>query len=208
MDRREFLHITALGSAAGVASFTGIGLLWDDSPDARADTGADSPTDRSPSTASPRPGTDDPGTERPTDAPTGTEPGGSDGTATESPATAESPPTSETESQTATESPTARTPTDGTAATETGTPEPWRSVDVRYRAYDEDRAVYINVENGNDYAVEVTVTVSWGFDDGSETSETRAPQLEAGEYWAEEVRADAGDRTVRSLGYRDDVQKL
>lgn len=188
MNRREFLHITALGSATGVLSFTGLGLVWDGAPgERRSNSATASPSTDAPSTSAATPTTspDDRGpTPTDTDARTATD------ARTDRPSTTEPSPT-------ATETP----------SSATTTPEPWREVDVRYRAYDENRKVYVNVENGNDYAVEVTVTISWGFEDGSETSDTRVVELDAGEYWAEEVRADAGERSVESWGRQHTVER-
>lgn len=190
MDRREFLHITALGSAAGVFSFTGLGLVWEDAPgEEHSNSATASPSTDAPSTSATTPTTStDDRDPTSTDADARTE--------TDRPSTTEPSPT-------ATETPSSATTETRPSAT---TPGPWREVDVRYRAYDENRKVYVNVENGNDYAVEVTVTISWGFEDGSETSETRVVELDAGKYWAGEVRADAGERSVESWGHQHTVE--
>ena len=207
MNRREFLHITALGSAAGVLSFTGLGLLWPDDARETAPTGeaTDSPTAVPP--RSPTRSTDDPpsGTRR-----TGVDDADGPGATTE-PTDAERP-TSTTEPAAPTETP---EPTDTAAPTEppsspepaTATPAPWREVESKFTPVDEGREVYVFVENGNDYAVEVVVTVSWDFEDGSEAEETRTVRLDAGGYWNESLYADANGRTVDGWGRRLSVRR-
>lgn len=205
MDRREFLHITALGSAAGVLSFTGLGLVWEDAPgEGHSNSATVSPSTDAPSTSAAAP-TTSPDDQYPTPTDTDAQTDTDTRTDTDAPTGTDRPSTTEP-SPTATE--TSSSATTETSSSATTTPEPWREVNVRYRAYDENRKVYVNVENGNDYAVEVTVTISWGFEDGSETSETRIVELDAGAYWAGEVRAEAGERSVESWGHQHTVETL
>lgn len=183
MNRREFLHITALGSAAGVMSFTGLGLLWkDDGPTDPTDDGHASPiaaNSSSTGTANASPTPDD-SSDAPTETPRATDDlqGTDTGTA-------------------GTTSP----------AGPTGTPEPWRGVEADFTPLDDDQEVYVQLKNENPYAVDVTVTITWGYDDGTGATEVQTVEMDAESFWSGSIYRDAGDRTVERWGHELDVEK-
>lgn len=210
MDRREFVHITALGSAAGVLSFTGLGLLWgsDDADGSSHDGGTDATQTRSPFTSS-----HDPTDPSPTSTATEHATVSDDPSVTVAEGTPTAEPTAEQ-----TDDPTPEPTADPQATTTTSrdhagsptaspTPAPWRNVDSRFRTVDDKREVYVNLENRNDYAVDVRVSVSWGYADGTEATETRSVRLEAGDYWAESISRDHGGKSIESWGHGLDVRK-
>lgn len=194
MNRREFVHITALGSAAGVMSFTGLGLVWNDDVGRDApppDAGTDSPSD----TATPSPTE-----ERSPRSPTRTS---SDDSSTSPTATDSEVPTA-----TATESPqgTGGTTTSSTPG-QTGTPDPSQNVESDFTWIDDNQEVYVKLENGNPYAVDITITITWGYDDGTTATKVRTVQLEADAFWSDSIYRDAEGRTVERWGNKLDVEK-
>lgn len=194
MKRREFLHITALGSAAGVMSFTGLGLLWDDAP---PDGGA-LPTDDGGPSPTANPGR----TTTATATPASTE-GADDGTDVplETPtATATPTPTATDAEVTGTER--ATSPDGGTA-----TPRPSRNVHAEFTPLDDTQEVYVQLENANAFAVDVIVTITWGYDDGTTATEVVMVSMEADSFWADSIYHDAGNRTVQRWGHELDVEK-
>lgn len=198
MNRREFVHITALGSAAGVMSFTGLGLVWneDDSRDAPPpDAGTESPSD----TATPSP-TDERSPRSQTR--TSSDDASPSPTATES----ASPTATTTESPQGTEHGTEGTPTSSTPG-QTGTPEPSQNVESDFTPLDDDQEVYVKLENGNSYTVDITITITWGYDDGTTATKVRTVQLGPDAFWSDSIYRDAEGRTVERWGYKLDVEK-
>jgi hypothetical protein len=206
MDRREFVHITALGSAAGVVSFTGLGVLWEDDSEPVVTGDAlsaerDTPTARTTATRTSSDTPTDPPTVTETSTERQTEMRAEAETATESPTPRET--ATATEAETAT--PTATTDTQPSV---TATPHPSRGVEAEFQPIDDYREVYVRLQNTNSYAVEATATVSWRFEDGSSVRQSKTVEMGADSYWAGEFRHSEESRTFDSWGHELTVTRL
>lgn len=196
MNRRDFVQVTLLGVGAGAASFTGLGIL--DERLEEGENGHDGSPPRDTPTGADRTGTE-PGstttdaweTDQPTDV-------------RESSGDPESETTPSPRTDELTDEP---TPTGTPTESPTATPEPWQGVESDFKPFDDDNEIYVRIQNHNSYTVDVTVRVTWGFEDGSEVEERRLLTIGADDHWAGTLRHGVEGKTVSSWGRRLTVEK-